>query len=220
MTTPQELLAEEGFTIKEVYSGVDINTDVVEMELAKNYGFLLAVGSINVLFGIMALFAPIAASMVILGFLSFTMILLGVVNMGEGFSVKYHRGPAVVGGFILVVLGFLMVTNAVSSLMVMTVAVALMYLCAGIYRAFLARKNPDMQGSKAVLISGIVAIIVSVIIIATIPFSSRITLGLLLGFNWIAYGGQRIALGLIGRETANRALETVRANSDDYASAP
>jgi hypothetical protein len=37
MATPQELLAEEGITINEVYSTLDIDVAVIDLELAYNY---------------------------------------------------------------------------------------------------------------------------------------------------------------------------------------
>ena len=37
MATPQELLAEEGITINEVYSTLDIDVAVIDMELAQHY---------------------------------------------------------------------------------------------------------------------------------------------------------------------------------------
>ena len=156
----------------------------------------------------MALFCPTVASNVVLGLFTFGMIVIGIITMLEVFTVKYFRGPAIIGGFTLLVLGFLMATNAAQSLVVMTIAVAVLYMCAGIFRIVLARRNAEMKGYMPLLVSGICAIVFSLIIILAMPRDSEYTLGILLGINWVTYGAQRIVLGLYGRATANAATIT------------
>jgi uncharacterized membrane protein HdeD (DUF308 family) len=170
--------------------------------------------------GIMALFSPTLASNVVLGLMTFGMIVIGILTMLEVFTVKYLRGPALIGGFTLVVLGFLMATNATQSLVVITVAVAAIYMCAGIFRVVLARRNPEMQGYMPLLVSGIFAIVLSLILILALPRDSEYTVGILLGVNWVVHGAQRIALGLKGRATANAALAAANSGEGGYENAP
>jgi uncharacterized membrane protein HdeD (DUF308 family) len=226
MSTPQEVIAAEKFELKEVYSTVEIEEDVMEAEVAKKFKFLIAVGIINLLFGICALFYPLTTSNIVVKVLAINMILIGLVNMIEFFGPKYYRGPAVAGGFPLVVLGFLMLAG-VGTFTVMTILVALVYLVGGIFRAVLAKKHPEMLGSKIVFVSGIVAILISIIAIVTvigIDFgllpsaysAAAVNFALLLGINWIAYGGQRIALGLKGRDLVKKDLESDTGVGGDY----
>ena len=168
----------------------------------------------------MALFCPTIASNVVLGLLTLGMIVIGIITMLEVFTVKYFRGPALIGGFTLVVLGFLMATNAFQSLVVLTILVAVLYMCAGIFRVVLARKNPGMKSYMPLLVSGICAIILSLIILLALPRDSAYTLGILLGINWVTYGVQRIVLGLYGRATANAALAAANSGEGGYENAP
>lgn len=90
----------------------------------------------------------------------------------------------------------------------------------GLARAILAFLNRDMPGWISVLISGICAILLSIIIITAMPTSAEYTLGILLGTNWVTFGIQRIMLGMVGRSTASEALATTNAPTGEYANAP
>lgn len=195
----------------------------LQQQLAVNWGFLLAVGALNLVGGILALCAPISATVTILGILTIFMIFFGCVNMcGVCYLEQCYRVPAFVGGFFIALLGVLMASNVVQSLVVLTILVAITYMLEGLARSTLALLNRDMPGWGATLISGICAILLSIIIITAMPTSAAYTLGILLGVNWVTYGIQRIALGMIGRATSNEALTNAPAatTGGDYATAP
>lgn len=224
MSSPQEVIATEKFEIKEVYSTLEIDEDIMEIELANNFQLFLAFGSINILFGLIALFLPISSATVVARGLAILLILVGVINCAEICSAKYYRGPAVIGGFALIVLGFLLLVYPGANFTVMTILVALVHLCGGVLRAKLARQYPEMVASKALLYSGIVSIVISIIAIITIiaidmgamptrSSAAENNFAILIGVNWLAYGGQRLALGLKGRDIAEREEEAI---GDDY----
>lgn len=167
----------------------------------------MAVGVLNLVGGILALFCPILATVTILNLLTFGMIFLGTVNMfGFCYLEECYRIPAFISGFMLALLGVLMASNVILSLALLTLLVAIIYMLEGLVRSAIALKNRDMPGFMSVLISGISAIILSLIILAGFPASSEYTLGILLGCNWVIWGIQRISLGNMGRKTANAAL--------------
>jgi uncharacterized membrane protein HdeD (DUF308 family) len=70
------------------------------------------------------------------------------------------------------------------------------------------------------LVSGIFAIVLSLILILALPRDSEYTVGILLGVNWVIHGAQRIALGLKGRATANAALAAANSGEGGYENAP
>ena len=198
-----------------------VDSAAFEMSLARSWGWIIAAGVINLIGGIMALFAPITATVALLGLLSFGMILMGTINMcGVCYLEECYRVPAFIGGFIIALLGVLLASNVARSLMVLTIIVAIAYMFEGIVRSSLALKNRDMPGWSSVLVSGICAILLSLIIIAGFPLSSLYTLGILLGVNWVTYGVQRIVLGMVGRAKANQALEGATPTDDNYVGAP
>jgi len=207
--------ASTGFLSRYVYA----DPAAFKQQLAVNWGWIMAAGALNLVGGIMALCSPIAATVTILGLLAFGMIFLGITNMfGVFYFEQCYRVPAFVGGLFIALLGILMAANVFLSLSVLTILVAITYMLEGIARSAIALLNRDMYGRMSVLISGISAILLSLIIISAFPVSSEYTLGILLGVNWITYGVQRIFLGMYGRATSNQALAT--SSGGDYMNAP
>jgi uncharacterized membrane protein HdeD (DUF308 family) len=203
------------------FYSMQVDPAALEMQLARSWGWMMAAGAINLVGGIMALCAPITATLAFLGLLTFGMILMGSINMcGVCYLEECYRVPAFLGGFFIALLGVLMASNVVESLMVITILVAVSYMLEGVIRSILAFKNRDMPGWTSVLVSGISAILLSFIILAAFPMSSEYTLGILLGVNWVTWGVQRIVLGMVGRAKANQALESAGTGGAEYVGAP
>jgi uncharacterized membrane protein HdeD (DUF308 family) len=191
-----------------LYGAAEVDVHMLEYELSKNWGFILAAGIINVIGGIIALSSPITATVVAMAFLTGAMILMGFINLvGVCYVENCYRLASLLGGSVMLLLGVLMATHAVESILVLTSLVAALFMVEGLFRSILALKNRDMPGWGFGLASGICAIFFSILIICAFPRSSETTLGILLGVNWLTYGAQRVALGMMGRATANGALQ-------------
>ena len=108
-----------------------------------------------------------------------------------------------------------MATHAVESLKVITVWIAIIFMMDGTHRIVLAMKNRDiMRGWIGTLVSGICAILFSILVLIAMPGSSTYTLGILMGVNFVTFGLFRISIGMIGRQLAHEQLEAA------YISAP
>ena len=226
MSSPYEDPYEDNLLLIAASASMELDpvAAVETKELARNWGWVMAIGWINLVGGVMALCSPFTATVAILGLLVIEMILLGSLNMcGVFFLEKSYKAPAFIVGLVLAVLGFLMATNAMRSITLLTILVAVTFMVEGIYRSTLGLWNRDLPGWKSVLGSGLFEILLSAVIIALFSAASQYTLGILLGINWVIYGVQRIALGLLGRDTANKALDKsmeTEAEGGDYVDAP
>lgn len=58
-----------------------VDSAAMTQQLAANWGFLIAVGSLNLFAGILALCLPVAATVTILGVLTVFMIFIGTMSM-------------------------------------------------------------------------------------------------------------------------------------------
>jgi uncharacterized membrane protein HdeD (DUF308 family) len=147
------------------------------------------------------------------------MIVIGFINLcGVCYVENPCRLASFLGGSFMLLLGILMATHVVESLLVLTSLVAALFMAEGIFRSTLALKNREIPGWGLSLASGICAILFSILVISAFPASSAYTLGILLGVNWLTFGSQRIALGLMGRATAKAALQAP--GGGDYIGAP
>lgn len=172
-------------------------------QLASEWGWILAGGILSLVGGIFALMSPITATVVVVTFLSCSLIVIGAFSMLSVFFVEQcFRCASFVSGAVLLALGICMSTHLVTSMVVLTGIVAVLYMVMGIFQCSVALGNPEMPNKCGYLTSGICAILFSIIVWSAFPASSAYTLGIILGVNWVTHGFLRMTLGLAGRSTA------------------
>lgn len=187
---------------------LDVDAAAFDIALAKNWGYIMTAGIVQLVVGVFALLSPTAATEVILAFVSAALMVVGLVNLLGAFYVEHcYRCASFTSGAIQLALGVLMITHVFTSLVVLTSIVASLFMVEGIFRCVLALKNRDLQGWGMYLATGIAAVVFSVIVWSTMPTSSEETLGVLLGLNWAIYGTLRMVLALYGRATALSLIE-------------
>lgn len=147
--------------------------------------------------------SPISATVVVVTFIACALIVIGAFSMlGVFFTEQCYRCPTFVMGATQLALGICMSRNIVTSMVVLTGIVAVLYMILGIFQCSLACGNSGMPGYCSYLTSGICSILFSVIVWSAFPASSVYTLGIILGVNWVTNGIFRIAIGFSGRSEA------------------
>jgi len=193
--------------------GMAVDEAALDTELAVNWGWILTGGILSLIGGIFALISPVSATVVVVTFIACAMIVIGGFSMlGVCFIEQCYRVPSFLSGAVLLALGICMSTHIVTSMVVLTGIVAVLYMIMGIFQCSLAFANPDMPGKCSYLTSGICAILFSVIVWSAFPASSVYTLGIILGVNWVTNGLLRITLGFAGRSTAKSLMSAGGSN--------
>jgi uncharacterized membrane protein HdeD (DUF308 family) len=190
--------------------GFTLAIDAAEFDLAlaKDWAYIMTAGSMQFVIGIFALCSPKAASEVLLVLLSAGLLVVGLINLLAMFFVEQsYRCASFISGAVQLTLGILMITHVFTSLVVLSSIIAALFVVEGIFRIVLALKNRDLPGWGMYLATGIGAALISAIIWSAAPTSSSVTLGILLGINWIMYGSLRIVLAFYGRTTAHNLIE-------------
>ena len=180
-----------------------VDSAAFDLDIASEWGWILAGGILSLIAGIFALMSPITTTFIAIGFISCALIVIGgFMMMSVCFIEQCYRLTTFLVGALQLALGILMATHTLTSLMVLTSVVAVMFLLDGIFRCAVGLNNKDMSGWVSYLVSGICSILFSIIVWSALPASSVYTLGILLGVNWVTYGFLRIILGFAGRSTA------------------
>ena len=141
--------------------GLTLAIDAAEFDLAlaKDWGYIMSAGIIQLVVGVFALCSPKAASEVLLAFLSAGLLVVGLFNLlGVFFVEQSYRCASFISGAIQLTLGILMLTHVFTSLAILTSIIAVMFMVEGIFRVILALKNRDMQGWGMYLATGIGAV--------------------------------------------------------------
>lgn len=179
--------------------------------IGKRWGWVLALGVVMALAGVVALGATVTATLATVWFLGAVLLGAGVIDIVSAFASKGWRGfglPLVSGILAALVGGLLMFRPAVGA-GVLTLVLALMLLASGIARIFYsaAERFPSWGWS---FVSGIVAVALGVLVFAEFPTSAFWFLGLVVAVELLFRGTLWIALAFALHRAAPEAPEAAR----------
>lgn len=190
------------------YALIAVDAELAANDIAKNWGWILAAGIINLFAGIFALLAPTAATTFVVVFLSVVLIFAGFISIFSScFNEAGFKTQAFVLGVVEVTLGLLLQFYPFESFMIITIMIAVMFMCDGLFRCAVALQNRGSPTWVSTLISGMSAVAFSILVMLAFPMSSLYTLGIIVGVNLIFIGMARISIATTGRQIAVDRIE-------------
>jgi len=182
-----------------------VDPSAIETALADNWGWITASGVLTTLLGAAALALPITATDIAYTWLTIAVGGIGFVGLGNIFFaptgwLKLQSG---LSGVLYLGLSYYMANFPLAGLAVIGLTVASNIALEGFYETALAIKYKDIAGRGRLLASGILSVVAAGFLTASLPVSSLILPGAVLGARWISNGFCKIALGLDGKALAN-----------------
>lgn len=179
--------------------------------IKSHWKWILAIGIFNFITGILCLLFPVLATSSIEIALASLVFVSGLVNV---VSVSYDgsRHPLLPLGLVQILLAIFMFLNPVFMLALLTLVAAIIFMSAGVFQISVAKQNSAVAGRGMMMLSGILAILMSLLIVIFMPTAQWITLGVLFGVNLVNLGAARILLALYGRSLASED----RSSSDSW----
>jgi uncharacterized membrane protein HdeD (DUF308 family) len=167
--------------------------------LRAKWGWILALGIVFVIAGMIALYADVMATASAVLVIGIMMVMAGIAEIIAAFSVKSWGRAALwmLLGVLYVVAGIICFTNPFAAAFILTLFLGLALVIGGVVRMFLAwqvRHAGKPWGWLA--FSGLVTLVLGVIIVALWPWSSFFTLGIFLGVDLIFTGSGWISIAL------------------------
>jgi uncharacterized membrane protein HdeD (DUF308 family) len=169
--------------------------------LQKGWRWLLGLGILLVVLGILLILAPVVGTLAIDLLVGWFLIFGGVAQVVQAFTVKAWRGfaLALASGILYAGVGVLLVFFPLAGAQALTFLLAAFLLIEGIVRIGMAlRVRPD-QGWGWLLFGGIVTVILAVMIWGHWPSSALWVIGLLVGINLLFSGWSLIMLANAAR---------------------
>lgn len=162
--------------------------------IADHWGFLLALGIILGLIGLLALGSLVVATLATVTFLGAVLLVGGIVDVVTAFTSRRWRGfgMSLLSGIVAAVVGILLIARPAAGAGVLTLLLALLFLASGISRIIFSstERFPSWGWSLA---SGIVAVILGLFVLFGFPSTAIWFLGLVVavellmrGLLWIA----------------------------------
>jgi len=187
-------------------------------EAKKNSGFLIFLGIMTVIFGVVAIGSPLITGVAVAVFVGFLLLASGVARIVHALKSK-QWGTGFWGtliGVLGVAAGLLMIFRPLIGLVTMTMLIAIYFLIDGISEIIAAFKIKPDQGWGWVLFNGIIAVLLGLMIWRQWPVSGAWAIGLLVGIHILISGWSMIILGTGARRVAG-AIEVAVEDAVDTA---
>ena len=174
-------------------------------EAKKNSGFLIFLGILTVIFGVVAIGSPLITGVAVAVFVGFLLLASGVARIVHALKSK-QWGTGFWGtviGVLGVAAGLLMIFRPLVGLVTMTMLIAIYFLVDGISEIIAAFKIKPDQGWGWVLFNGIIAVLLGFMIWQPVAgLRCRWAIGVLVGIHILITGWSMIILGTGARRVA------------------
>jgi uncharacterized membrane protein HdeD (DUF308 family) len=176
----------------------------VVASMQANWGWLLALGIVFLIGGILAIAAPGIASITVTLVVAVVFVWIGIMQVIQAFSDRSWGGFAwqLIIGIVILLGGIAVYWNPLLGTLTLTLVVAAMFIAKGIFQLILGFRMRPHGGSGWIIAAGILSILVGVLIWAGWPISGLWALGTLAGISLIFTGWSYIAMALAVRRVA------------------
>jgi uncharacterized membrane protein HdeD (DUF308 family) len=166
--------------------------------LRAKWGWIVALGAIYVIAGLVALGSVAAATVATVFVVGIMMLIAGVAEVINAFQVRtWGRFLLWLAlGALYIIGGFATFENPLLAAVLLTLLLGASLVVSGIMRIVLALSMKEGMPWIAVCLSGAVTLLLGIVILAHWPVSSIYILGLLLGIDLLFAGVGWIAVGL------------------------
>lgn len=158
--------------------------------LRASTGSLLWLGLAMAALGIAAIVFPVYSTLVAAILVGWAFLFSGGLTLVASFSI-HSTGPffgAMLLGLLSVVAGVFLLLNPLAGAVALTLLVGVIFVFQGAYELIFAFEMRPLSGWSGMLISGLASVILAMVIATGWPSISAITLGVLLGVNFLTTG--------------------------------
>jgi uncharacterized membrane protein HdeD (DUF308 family) len=176
--------------------------------VAKNAGWLIALGVLTVIAGFMAIASPLAAGLGIAVVVGVAMLIAGAARTIGAFGAgSFGQGAlAFIGGMLAFVAGAIIVARPGFGLETLTLMLAAYLLADGVSGAVLAFHVRPAKGWGWMLFSAALGVILGFMLLREWPLSGLWAVGTLVGVNLIFSGASMVAIGSSARGLAKQVV--------------
>lgn len=167
-------------------------------EASRNWWVLIVYGIAAILFGIVALLAPFTAAVAIAWAIGLLALIEGITTVAALFTkdIAVSKGWLILYATLSIIFGLLTIFNPVATASMLLIFLAVWLIVAGIYRILFAiRVRKEIEGEWMIILSGILAIILGIMLLAQ-PFLGLVVTAIWIGAAVLVYGILQIAAGI------------------------
>jgi uncharacterized membrane protein HdeD (DUF308 family) len=169
--------------------------------LSRNWGWLLALGILMIILGVIAMAAPVVATIAVQFLLGWLLVISGIAEGIHAFMAQGWRGFLfeLLSAVLYLGVGIVLLVAPLEGALALTFVLAVFLLVEGIFKIITALRVRDHRGWGWLLASGIVSVILGVLIWAQWPASGLWVIGLLVAIQLLFTGWSLVMLALLAR---------------------
>jgi uncharacterized membrane protein HdeD (DUF308 family) len=169
--------------------------------LTQRWGWLLALGVVQIIVGSIAVAVPVVASLGAVAIFGAVLIVTAIFQLIHAFKVGSWPRSAWygLGGVLYAIAGFLVVAFPLGGALTLAVLLAILFIADGALRVLFAMTASAAVGQGWLVAAGCCGILIGVILLIGWPMTALWVTGLLLGVNLIFTGAMNIAIALASR---------------------
>lgn len=178
----------------------------------KNAGWLIALGVISVIVGMLAIGSPMVAGMSVSMVVGTMLLITGIGHLISAFKAGSFGSGLLgfLGGALTTVAGVVMFFRPVVGLEVLTILLAIYLIFDGISGIILGFRVKALGGGWGWLVfSGVLGLVLGVLIYRQWPVSGVVAIGTLVGIHILFRGWSLIAIGMAARSGISTVQEAV-----------
>ncbi|WP_417680463.1 HdeD family acid-resistance protein [Roseibium sp.] len=173
----------------------------LKQKIEHNWGWILALGILLVLGGVILIAAPLASSIAVTLLIAAVLVVGGVFQIIQAFRTQNWSGFlwSMIVGVIAVIGGIVIYTNPLAGTFALTLVIAAVFIAQGVSQLLLAFKIKPHSGWGWVAFAGVIAILAGFMIWWELPSSAAWALGLIAGISVMLNGWSYIAIALAAK---------------------
>ena len=177
-----------------------------ESSLGQRWGWLFALGIVQIIAGSIAITVPLIASLIAVGIFGALLIMTGIMQLVHAFQLRsWTRSPWYwLGGVLYGIAGIAVVAHPLGGALTLAILIAILCFAEGTLRIVFGMTVRPVVGWGWLVAAGLGSIVVGVILLVGWPATALWATGLLLGVNLIFNGIVNATLAIATRPTVSR----------------
>ncbi len=173
-------------------------------QVRDHWGWFLGLGIVFIIGGVFAIAMPLIASVTVAIVVGWSLIFVGAIQVYQAWSTRTWGGFIwqLIIGLVVLVGGIAMIINPIVAAVTLTLLLGAVFLAKGVMQIMLGLRYRPHTGWGWIVAAGVLAIIVSLMILFSWPFSGLWVPGTLAGISLIFSGWSYVAISMAARKAA------------------
>ena len=178
----------------------------------KNAGWLITLGVLGMVVGVMAMVSPLVAGKSVTAVAGFFMLVAGLSQLVGAFRAGSFGsgGLGFLGGLLTSLAGLLMFLRPLFGLGALAILLGIYFFADGISEIALSFRVKPEKGWGWTLFSGVLALLLGILIFRQWPLSGAWAIGVLVGIYLFVRGFSLVAIGMAARGGLSDAQEALK----------